>query len=1235
MPFVEAGVGIKGGIRMRRCVTHLFLGAVILLLPGVAFAQGDLGALTGSVFDPSGALVPDATITITNVATGVAWTAKSSSAGYYRVPVPPATYRLEAQKEGFKTALADNVAVPVAQVVTINFALPVGSATQTVTITAEAPLLTPSTAEVGSSVTPQEFQTLPIAVNDGGRNPQTFIFESLPGTQGDTFSGSINGGQLFSHEILIDGVTIGRYDLSGGSMDEYSPGTDAIGEFKVQMSNYSAEYGETGGGIVNFSLKSGTNQFHGTLFEYNRNPVFNAAGLLANAFGTPKHNDRENNFGGTLGGPIRKDKTFFFFSYEGDRFRNFAFSGLTTIPTKAMLGGDFNSFLGDQAGTDALGRPVFTNEIYDPTTTRTVAAGATDPVTGLVNNTSSSAVIRDPFVSSGQMNVIPPGEFSKATSTLLPLFPEPLFAGNKRNTPVFSGCCPILNRNAYNVKIDQVINSKQKLNGMFGWYKRFRWHRNGSSFPPFPGQPISPTKNQSTGGPQVRLSHDWTINDHSVNVISLGYNRFNNLNNISPDAKYTAALGIPGIPNTCFPPMNFRTTNTKIQFIRLIGDGCENIDPSESYVYQDTYSNTRGKHSLKFGAQFTRYRYNTYEPGNLSGVFTFQSTETALPGFTGSTGHPFASFILGGADAASKSIYGTEPGYRAGVLGFFAQDDWRATSKLTLNIGVRWEIPLPKKEAFNRQSGFDPTLPNPGADNIPGALVFLGGCSGCLHRTSFQDWYFKEVAPRFGIAYQVSKNMVLRGGYGISYSPPILNNFGSQNLFGFNSAVTVHHASGTAGKFNPVTYLSPLVSAPLPANASIGLPAFTGTLPNRDPASANGNGLDFLPASSLAQPYVQNWSAGFQYQLPHDVLLEANYIGSKGTRLLDSYFSTWFNQPDGKFMALGDNVDMGFQDALNAGILQPYGITQLPFPDFENDSYCGDSLAVGLQRYPQYCGLTNNFPTMGSSTYHSLQIMGRKNSSHGLTFIAAYTLSKSLTDTDTALYYPSASVVQDFYNRKGEKSIASFDHPQSLKLTWIYSLPFGRGKRWLSSTGGADRLFSGWQITAIQQYLSGNPLSIGSSLSTSFTPGIRADLVSGVAQAVTPQGLNVNLAYDPDTGAVTNGTALLNPAAFVDPPSSPNSGYPLRVGTSPRYLSHVRGPGHETEDFGIIKDTRITEHVTFQVRADMFNVFNRTGRGDPDTSLGDGLPSQGGNFGLITGPMNGPRIIQFAARVNF
>jgi hypothetical protein len=728
------------------------------------------------------------------------------------------------------------------------------------------------------------------------------------------------------------------------------------------------------------------------------------------------------------------------------------------------------------------------------------------------------------------------------------------------------------------------------------------------------------------GGPQLRIAHAWTINDHTVNEFSLGYNRFNNLNNITDNAKFTPKLGIPGIPNDCFPPLHF---SGHVNVTPLLGVGCKNVDPSESYIYQDTYSYLRGKHSLKFGGEFRRYRYNTFEPGPSSGDFTFTDRETSLPGFTKTTGHPFASFILGAVDRGNRSVYTTEPGYRAGLFAFFAQDDFKVSPKLTLNIGVRWEIPLPQKEALNRESGFDPTVPNPGADNIPGALVFLGNCQTCIHRSSFQDWYFKEVGPRLGVAYQFYKNLVFRGGYGISYGPPIENNFGSQNLFGFNSGVPLTAGTSPTGfSQDPVTYLSSLTSASLPAKAQVGVPAFTGTLPNRDPASANGQQLDFLPKNSAAQPYAQNWSAGFQYLLPHDVVLQADYAGSKGTRLLNGYFGPWFNQAPSKYMGLGDiladDLATDLADPVNGPILASYGVTKLPYPDFETNNY-STTVAAALQPLPQYSGLVNNYPTIGNSTYHSLQLMGRKNATHGLTFIAAYTFSKTLTDTDSALSASGLQVVQDFYNRKAEKGIASFDFPQVLKLTWIYELPLGHGRRWLNSAGRIDRLVSGWQFTAIQNYLSGDPLVIVSSLSPGIAMnGLRADIVPGVPQTVASSGLNV-----------INGTLYLNPAAFADPPASPINSFAQRIGNSPAFLPRTRGPGHASENFGIVKNTRLTERTELQFRADMFNVFNRTGRGDPDTCLCDGLPANGGTFGLINTPGYGPRVIQMALRLTF
>ena len=1221
---------------MRKLFLAALIGVYLFLLPALAFAQGDLGAITGSVLDPAGAVVPDAAITITETATNVASNVKTTSAGYYRVPVAPGTYRVEAKKEGFKVGVAENIRVGVAEVVTIDIKLQIGSTTQEVTVAAEAPLLTTATAEVGSSVTPQEFATLPIAVDDGGRQLQTFIFTSLPGTVGDPFSGSINGGQLFSSEILIDGMSIARFDLNGGNLVEFSPSTDAIGEFKVQQSNYSAEYGDTGGGIANFSMKSGTNEFHGTAYDYLKNDVLNAAGFDNNAFGQAKQTIKENNFGGTIGGPIRKNKTFFFGAYEGDRYRSFNISGLVTLPTVPMKQGDFSAWLNDtdsgaptQVGTDALGRPVFQNEIYDPTTTRSVTSGQKDPVTGLV--AQQDATIRDPFMFGGKLNVIDPAKFSSASSQLLGHFPDPQFSSLIRNQPRLSGCCPILTVDKTSGKVDHVINDRQKLAGSFTWTRRNRFNRNASSFPPFPGFPLNPVKRQIVGGPQLRLSHDWTINDHTLNRAAFAYNRFNNLNGITPDKKYTPQLGIPGISNNCFPTFKFRG---HVGQLGSFGVSCAGIDPSESYLWQNTLSYLRGKHSFKFGGEFVRYRYNTFEPGALSGSFQFTDRETTLPGFTKTTGHPFASFMLGGADSASRSVYTTEPGYRQGFLAFFVQDDLKATPKLTLNLGMRWEIPLPQKEAHDRMSSFDPTLPNPGADNFPGALAFLGNCQGCNGRSSFQDSYYKEFAPRFGIAYQARNNLVLRGGYGISYSPPIWNNFGTHNAFGFNGSVNVARGTSPTGfSLDPATYWSTLTSAPLPSGVVVGLPPFEGTLPNRDPAIANGNLIEFLPKKSLAQPYTQNWSAGLQYQLPRDILFEADYVGSKGTRLLASIFANMFNQAPSQFLPLGDMLADPLADDLanpaTAATLAQFGITKLPYPSFADTNF-NPTVAQALRPFPQYDVVLNNFPTMGNSTYHSLQVTVRKRTTHGLSFIAAYTYSKTLTNSDTALYYPTGgfgiyNFGQDFYNRRAEKSIAAFDYPHVLKLTWIYELPFGKGKRWLNSGGALNYIAGGWTVTAIQQYRSGNPLSIVTEQCTGIYSGaygdgcsVRAEIVSGVPQTVPLRGLDAQ-----------NGTPYLNPAAFVDPPLSPNNGFAMQFGSAPRFLPNIRGPGFQSEDFGILKNTSLSERMKLQVRADFFNVFNRTGHGDPDTDV------DSGTFGLIFGPAHGPRIIQLSLRLNF
>jgi len=1237
-------------LRSLRIIGVCFL---FLLAPLTAFAQGNLGALTGSVLDPSGAYVPETSIKITETNTGVVRTTMASSAGYYRVPVPPGTYKLEATKAGFKTALAENIVVPVAQVVTVDFTLEVGSEAQSVTVTSEAPLLTPSTAELSNALSPQEFASLPIILDDGGRQLMTFIYSSLPGTVGGTWNGSINGAQYFTADVLLEGLPIASYNIQG-AITEASPSAEAASEFKVQTSSYSAEYGATSGGVANFSMKSGTNNWHGSLYEYVNNPVLNATGWNVNQLpeGSPakvKAHLQENNFGADLGGPIRKNKTFFFANYEGERYRAGNPRGYYTVPTAEMQQGNFSQWLWNQAGTDALGRPVYWYEIYDPTSTRSVAAGATDPVTGLVNNSGSDALIRDGFgfdpvtgAPESNANVIPSADYSVASAKLLNQFPTPINSQLGNNMLGYSGA-PKITIDKFSLKLDHVFNQKHRMSGFWTLSQRERLMANKGYWMPVPGYPIDPTKIQDIRARYLRVSEDWTINDRTINHIAFGYNRESNFNGQpSGDVKpwLPSTLGIDGTPDYKIPQINMASfappsghpAAGKANLESIFGSWQRGMGfaPSESYIYADTLSHVRGKHSYKFGVELRRYRNNDREVEGMS--FNFSYLQTALPGaYRKKTGSPFASFILGAADGGSRDVNTTTVGYRQGLFSLYAQDDWKATPKLTVSYGLRWEMPLERKEAFNRFSGLDPTLANPDADNYPGALAFLGSCSACNGADSFQKLYYRQFAPRLGLAYGFSDKLALRAGYGISYAPPIANGWPGASA-GYNSAVAFGSTSLYPREFrdptDPAVYWSQLTdSTRMPSwytsNSRVGVPAFTGSLPDYSPGGMNYQNIEYT-SPSLAQPYVQNWNAGIQYMLPAEILVEADYVGSKGTRLPAADIAARMNNVPTKYMGistlgdyLGWDIDEALADPSASAALAQFGVTGKPFPSFSG------TVQDSLRPYPQFTGITNDTPYFGSSTYHSLQATVRKRASHGLNFLAAYTFSKTLGNEDATLGYYSGSYFQDYYNQKNEKSLASFDYRHNLKLTWVYDLPVGKGKRWLSQGGVLDKLVGNWRFMAIHNYRSGDVLQVYDSGLDSGTGswGVRADVINGAAQKVAFHGSVDSI----------NGTQYLNPDAFAAPPADPISGsYAQRWGTAPRFLPYTRGPGIQTEDAGLMKDFAFTERYVLRFRAEASNLLNRTGRGDPNTDVSDMS-----SFGRIYGVAQGPRQIQLSLRFDF
>ena len=1167
----------------------------LLAITGNVFGQGERGAITGVVKDSSGAVVPNAEVVALNKATGGESRAVSTDSGVYRLPyLTPATYTLSASVKGFKTAVRDNVEVRVAQTVTIDFTLELGEISERITVSAETPLLESSTSEIGTETTDKEFHTWPILVDDGLRQLQNFIFAAMPGTEGGTFLGSINGGQAYSHEIMIDGITLGRWDLTGGSNNEMSPSVDAASEFKLQTGNLSAQYGATQTAVANFGMKSGTNEVHGTVYWFHRDRYLRANSWGENANGLDRPPFLDNSFGGTIGGPLKKDRTHFFASYEGDRRKELNFSSVNaTVPLPEFKTGDFSRILdpaftddpnsGKVVGKDALGRDIIYGQLYDPSSSRQLPNGTW---------------VRDPFPG----NIIPADKFSSISKNILQQadFPNPTFSTFQRNIPVVSGCCPNFRLDVGTLKIDHIINDKHKISGFFTYSKRERDNHDGSGFLPIPGPASSVWQRQKTPSRLFRFSEDWTISSTMLNHFGFGFNRFGNVNgSVVAGQDWAEKIGLTGVGTNTFPRVNFQAPSPALGDMggTRMGVDYVNDSPNQSFVFVDDLTMIRRSHNVRVGAEIRRYHYNNRDLFG-AGSYTFRNDETALPGFAGSTGFAYASFLLGTVDESHLSIPSTFQGQRMWYSAFYVQDDWKVKSNFTLNFGLRWELPGPLTEVADRMSSLDPNKPNSGADGYPGALVFLGNCQGCTGRRSFQDHYYKEFGPRFGFAWNAKPKMVVRGGYGINYSAPLQNGWGYSLDAGFVGSNPINANSGRFRQ-DPSLYWDQ------------GYPPYTKPLPNYDPTLANGEDVSYLGPNTIRQPYTQNWSFGIQYELPWNTALETNYIGDKGTRLVNDFFKGALNQLDPRYLALGDALQDDI--SLHPDIPKPY-------PSFTG------SVAQALRPFPQYFTVGDKRLNNGSSSYHALQVQVTKRTSVGLSFLAAYTFSKSLATTDTTInnYYVYA---QNFYNLGGEKSVTTFHHPHNLKLSWIYDLPFGSGRRWAKS-GLASYLIGGWTLSGIQNYRSGNPIWVHASAfdynSYLFNPpGWRADVV------LPPDQQKVSGSSGVDSA---NGTPYLNPAAFAAPPSTAN-GVALALGNAPRFLPNVRGPAWYDENFSIIKriPLKFRESANFELRADIFNIFNRAGRGDPSHDFSD--PS---TFGRIFGVAHTtPRVVQVAARINF
>lgn len=1205
---------------LREC--RIALWATLLIgfvacFPRIGLAQSQ-GAIAGNVLDPTGALIPNAKLTAKGEATGATYEAAASSAGAYLLSnLKPGAYDVTVTADGFSASTVQGVVVQVGTTTSLNVTLQPGAVTQTVTVNGEAPTVEATTNDVGTVVTNRQVMDLPLALGttvQSMRSPEAFVFLTPgtvgPGTNGagsngastgGPFESKISGGQNYGTEVLLDGASTYRSE-NGSSFDETAPSVEAIGEFRVETSTMPAEYGRTTGGIEIFSTKAGTNSFHGTAYDLFRNEDLDANSWFNNYQGLPRALDKQNDYGGTLGGPVLipkiyngKDKTFFFFSWEQYR-QNQGGTATSTVPTAAEKNGDFSQVLDTSrvVGTNPCegGANIYYGEIFDPATTRTV----------------NGAQCRASYLSETGKNAIPASQFSPIGQKLLSYYPDPL-NGNLINNFAYPYSYPLLDT-TMTIRGDQNLGQRDKLYFTYSSRDNTRL----STIPIF-NNPAGQGRAQDFFTHYIRVGNDYTISPSLLEHLNIGFNHTNSSNvgagvRLGNGQNWDQVLGIAGAAGPMFPGIGAGEPN-----ITGIGDNVDNDTIDYGYRINDSLDYVVGKHNFRFGVD---YRYQIFEPGalnNTSGTFNFARAETSGSVLTNAlSGNGIASMLLGQIDNANLTDYASQAKWLTHYYGLFIQDSFKVTPSFTLNYGLRWDVDAPRYEAHGDTSNISLTAPNPAAGNLPGALVFAGkgaGRNGVVHETWANTWH-KDFGPRIGFAWAPGKlggNTVFRGGYGILYGALTYAEFGGDLQTGFQA--------------NPV-FSSPNGFTPA-FNLASGFPGYPKP-PNLDPSQSNfsGNPANAYVDPSYGRPaMVQNWSFDIQRELATDLILDVGYVGMHSTHLRSNVDP--FNNLSPSYFGLGSLLSQ----PLSSPQAQAAGIGA-PFPGFGLDR----NVAEALLPYPQFFALNTDccLENLGQSSYNALEVQLRRRFRNGLNLLVSYTWSKTLTDADSILPFfanlAGGGTVQNPFDLKHEKSLSNQDVPHNLVLSYVYELPVGKGKKFLNHGGAANAILGGWAVSGIHTYHSGQPERFCCATGIPFFDGaIRYDLVPGqpiLSQAFTSGN------YNPVT------TPIFNRNAFIDPnaPARIAAGGAYQFGTMGRNLGSVRSFFYSSEDFNIMKHVPIAERMNLLLEASILDAFNRN---IFDNHVNVDLNPNDANFGIMNpgAVIMGPRRIQLELKLEF
>lgn len=1106
-----------------------------LFLAAGAFAalHAQSTELSGRLTDPSGQVVPNATVQLTAEATQTQLKTQSNESGYFFFPnLQPGVYRIAISASGFKTLERSGVTILSADRRRLDLSLDLGSVTDTVTVTADAPQLQMDSAETVTTVSAREFGKLPQIQFNRMRSPANFTYLS-PGVHGnigtngrETVAASnnirINGSRSTSNEIYMDGLP-GRTNFN-----ETAPPVDAIGEFKLQANQLSAEYGNTGSAVITFSIKSGTNALHGLAFNIFRNEKLDARSFLSPTRSTI----RQNEFGGMLGGPVRlpwlyngANRTFFFFSYTGSRKRGLDQTQRLRIPTVAERQGDYSA------------NP---RVVYDPATTRT----------------TGTAFARDPFPG----NRIPAARFDAVSARITSLLPQPNLSGaGLFNYQDFIGE-RLLDPDVYLGRVDHQFSPQHRIFGTFNTTYIPRQNQTAAMADPWNDRTLQTITSQ-----MVRGNHDWVVSPSVLNTFLFGFNRFRNpFRGFHGNQGFAAQFGLRNIVGDAFPTFTFGDSYSPLGRNSL----SDAID--STYLLKNNVSWTRGRQLLKFGGEYRRIRNWSTDASASAGSYTFSNQATALPTSLNNTGDSYASFLLGQTGTASLSLPFTNSS-RKNYTAFFVQDDFRVNARLTVNLGLRYELTTAPYEVQDQFSLVDLAQPNPVAGNRPGASVFAGQGAGRIGSRKLHHTDFGAFGPRAGFAFQFLPRTVLRGGYGLFYSD---NDIGIVTT-GFR---TVANFQTLDQGITPAFVLQSGFPATLSANPTLG------------PSLLNGQNVTARSSSAGRMPRTQNWSLSVQRELTANWALELSYLANRATRLSSAGMIT-ANQLDPSFLALGSILTQPVTAAaaVAAGIQRPY-------PSFTG------SVNQALRPFPQYLTITEQSAKAGGSLYQGFVARARKRYSAGFTLDTHYTFSKLLGTSDTA---------QNHFNRGVEWTLLNYDIPHSLVIQYTYELPFGPGKRWLSR-GTAGRILGGWNVNGIHRYQTGTPLfiSVNNTLPI-FTRTLRPSVVPGAERS---SGIALG-SFQP------NRDRRFNPAAFRTPA-------PFTFGDAAPSYGDVRNFRVFSEDYSLVKNTALTERYQLEFSTQFINALNRHRFTDFVTNLNN--PT----FGQATGSSLG-RIVTLALKLRF